>query len=143
MANVLNDEKKQQIMALGRQGWSLRKIQETTRVRRETISAYLRGVGEAQSGKYRRTRLFVLTLGHSRRAVRVLTFRSSTTTAAGWNPDWGRLRHGEAKGPASHARSRVIRRIPALENMCYAAGLFRVPIEEANVCHSLDSRALR
>ena len=45
MANVLNDEKKQQIIALGRLGWSLRKIQEATRVRRETISDYLRGAG--------------------------------------------------------------------------------------------------
>ena len=45
MANVLKDEKKQQIIALGRLGWWLRKIQETTRVRRETISAYLRGAG--------------------------------------------------------------------------------------------------
>jgi len=43
MANVLKDEKKQQIIALGRLGWSLRKIQEATRVRRETISAYLKG----------------------------------------------------------------------------------------------------
>src|SRR5258707_1412733 len=45
MANVLKDEKKQQIIALGRLGWSLRKIQEATRVRRETISAHLRGAG--------------------------------------------------------------------------------------------------
>jgi transposase len=45
MANVLKDEKKQQIIALGRLGWSLRKIEEATRVRRETISAYLRGAG--------------------------------------------------------------------------------------------------
>ena len=45
MANVLKDEKKQQIIALGRLGWSLRKIQQATRVRRETISAYLRGAG--------------------------------------------------------------------------------------------------
>jgi transposase len=45
MANVLKDEKKQQIIALGRLGWSLRKIQEATRVRRGTISAYLRGAG--------------------------------------------------------------------------------------------------
>ena len=45
MANVLKDEKKPQIIALGRLGWSLRKIQEATRVRRETISAYLRGAG--------------------------------------------------------------------------------------------------
>jgi len=35
-------------------------------------------VREAKSGKYRRTRLFVLTLGYSRKAVRLLTFRSST-----------------------------------------------------------------
>src|SRR5207253_11011992 len=45
MANVLKDEKKQQGRTLGRLGWSLRKIQEATRVRRETISAYLRGAG--------------------------------------------------------------------------------------------------
>src|ERR1700687_4310716 len=45
MANVLKEEKKQQIIAWGRLGWSLRKIQEATRVRRETISAYLRGAG--------------------------------------------------------------------------------------------------
>src|SRR5437588_5271127 len=45
MANVLKDEKKQQIITLGRLGWSLRKIQEATRVRRETISAYLKGAG--------------------------------------------------------------------------------------------------
>jgi transposase len=35
-------------------------------------------VREAKSGKYRRTRLFVLTLGYSRKAVRLLVFRSST-----------------------------------------------------------------
>jgi transposase len=35
-------------------------------------------VRDAQSGKYRRTRLFVMTLGYSRKAVRLLTFRSSS-----------------------------------------------------------------
>src|SRR5260370_18000780 len=45
MANVLKDEKKQQIIALGRLGWTLRKFQEATRVPREIISAYLRGAG--------------------------------------------------------------------------------------------------
>ena len=33
---------------------------------------------DANSGKYRRTRLFVLTLGYSRKAVRLLVFRSSS-----------------------------------------------------------------
>jgi len=35
-------------------------------------------VRDPQSGKYRRTRLFVMTLGYSRKAVRLLAFRSSS-----------------------------------------------------------------
>src|ERR1700723_2361538 len=35
-------------------------------------------VRDPQSGKYRRTRLFVMTLGHSRKSVRLLVFRSSS-----------------------------------------------------------------
>jgi transposase len=45
MANVLSEEKKQQVVALGRLGWSVRRIEETTGVRRETASAYLRAAG--------------------------------------------------------------------------------------------------
>lgn len=45
MANVLSEEKKQQVLALGRLGWPLRRIQEETGVRRETASAYLRAAG--------------------------------------------------------------------------------------------------
>jgi hypothetical protein len=45
MANVLNNEKKQQILALGQLGWSLRRIQQATQVRRETISTYLKAAG--------------------------------------------------------------------------------------------------
>ena len=47
MANVLNEEKKQQVLALGRLGWSLRRIQQATRIRRETASAYLKAAGIA------------------------------------------------------------------------------------------------
>jgi transposase len=42
MANVLSDDKKQQVLALGRLGWSLRRIQRATGVRRETASLYLK-----------------------------------------------------------------------------------------------------
>jgi transposase len=45
MANVLNEEKKQQVLALGRLGWSLRRIQQATKIRRETASAYLKAAG--------------------------------------------------------------------------------------------------
>ena len=46
-ANVLNEQIKQQIIALGRLGWSLRRIQKTTGVRRETAATYLREAGVA------------------------------------------------------------------------------------------------
>jgi hypothetical protein len=35
-------------------------------------------VRHPETGKYRRTRLFVMTLGFSRKSVRLLTFKSST-----------------------------------------------------------------
>ena len=38
----MNEEQKQQVIALGRLGWSLRRIERETGVRRETISAYLK-----------------------------------------------------------------------------------------------------
>jgi transposase len=47
MANVLNEQKRQQVIALGRLGWPLRRIEDATGVRRETASAYLRAAGIA------------------------------------------------------------------------------------------------
>ena len=41
----MNEEKKQEIIALGRLGWSLHRIQRTTGVRRETAAAYLKAAG--------------------------------------------------------------------------------------------------
>ena len=54
MSNVLGDDKQQQILALGRLGWSLRRIEEATGVRRETASAYLKAAGIAVRGRGRR-----------------------------------------------------------------------------------------
>jgi transposase len=47
MANVLGREKREQVLALGRLGWSLRRIQAETGVHRETVSAYLKAAGIA------------------------------------------------------------------------------------------------
>ena len=47
MSNVLSDEKKQQVIALGKLGWSLRRIEKATGVRRETASDYLKSAGVA------------------------------------------------------------------------------------------------
>ena len=43
----MNEQKKQQVIALGRLGWSLRRIQKTTGVRRETAAVYIREAGVA------------------------------------------------------------------------------------------------
>ena len=47
MSNVLHESKQQQVLALGRLGWSLRRIEATTGVRRETVGAYLKAAGIA------------------------------------------------------------------------------------------------
>ena len=43
----MSEEKKQTVLALGRLGWSLRRIEQETKVRRETASLYLRAAGIA------------------------------------------------------------------------------------------------
>jgi len=45
VSNVLTEEKKHQVIALGRLGWSLRRIERETGVRRETAAGYLKTAG--------------------------------------------------------------------------------------------------
>jgi transposase len=45
MSNALSEERKQQVIALGKLGWPLRRIEQATGVRRETASAYLKAAG--------------------------------------------------------------------------------------------------
>src|SRR5260370_28397613 len=45
MSNVVSEREKQQVLALGRLGWSVRRIQQELGVRRETASAYLKAAG--------------------------------------------------------------------------------------------------
>jgi transposase len=54
MANVLSESKQQQILALGRLGWTLRRIEEATGIRRETAGRYLRaaGIGVRAPGRW-------------------------------------------------------------------------------------------
>jgi transposase len=53
MGNVLDPSKQQQVLALGRLGWTLRRIEQETGIRRETASAYLRAAGVAVRGRGR------------------------------------------------------------------------------------------
>src|SRR5262245_53533198 len=56
MSNVLSDDKKQLVSALGKLGWTLRRIEQATGVRRETASGYLKaaGIGVRPSGSWGR-----------------------------------------------------------------------------------------
>src|SRR5271157_146456 len=47
MSHVLSKEKREQVIALGQLGWSLRRIEQATGVRRETAGDYLRSAGIA------------------------------------------------------------------------------------------------
>src|SRR5262245_65873603 len=53
MSNVLDQSKQQQILALGRLGWSLRRIEQALSVRRETVSGYLKAAGIPVHGRGR------------------------------------------------------------------------------------------
>jgi hypothetical protein len=53
MSNVLDDKKQQQILALGRLGWTLRRIERAVAVRRETVSGYLKAAGIPVGGRGR------------------------------------------------------------------------------------------
>jgi len=77
MANLLGNDKREQILALGRIGWSLRRIEEATGVRRETASRYLRSAGVAVRGPGR--------WGHAPPKA-----AKETSTDPGWRPAPGR-----------------------------------------------------
>jgi transposase len=77
MSNVLADDKHHQIVALGRLGWSLRRIERTTGVRRETISGYLKAAGIVVPGRGRR---------RASRAKPAISSAAVSTDSGGANP---------------------------------------------------------
>ncbi len=76
MANVLDSGKQQQILALGNLGWTLRRIEQETGIRRETVSRYLKqaGIEVRVPGRW----------GHpaAKAAIGVITDSSSDSKAA-------------------------------------------------------------
>lgn len=78
MSNVLNDDKRNQVVALGQMGWSLRQIQTATGVRRETAAGYLKAAGIALFGPGRRGKI---RHPDSKPAIAVTTDSSAEPTA--------------------------------------------------------------
>jgi transposase len=88
MANVLGGEKRQQILALARLGWSLRRIEAETGVRRETASAYLKAAGIA-----------VRAPGRWGRAGPAKPAKQTSTDPPAWPPPPGRSPQASACEP--------------------------------------------
>jgi transposase len=72
----LDSEKQQQIQALGRLGWSLRRIEQETGIRRETVSRYLKMAGIEVRPRGRRGRL------RPKAAIEVITDSGGNSKAA-------------------------------------------------------------
>ena len=79
MRDVLSEEKRQQVIALGCLGWSLRRIEQATVVRRETGSTFLKAAGIAVRAPGAWGRQL------SAKAVNELTTRSKAETAVNRN----------------------------------------------------------
>jgi hypothetical protein len=77
MSNVLGDTTRQQILALGRLGWTLSHIQQSTGVRRETVSVYLKAAGIPVRGRGRPSE------SRAKLIARSLRLRILTADAAG------------------------------------------------------------
>jgi transposase len=97
MSNVLADDKHHQIVALGRLGWSLRRIERTTGVRRETISGYLKAVGIVVPGRGRRRA----------RAKPAISSASVSTDSGGANPAISAAVSLDAGGAKAATRAEV------------------------------------
>jgi len=93
MSNVLSDDKQQQVIALGKLGWSLRRIEEATGVRRETASAYLKAAGVIVHlpGWGRRTpakpAIGVITDPDSKPAIQVITDSAGSPSGSSGPPN--------------------------------------------------------
>jgi hypothetical protein len=81
MGHVLDRSKQQQVVALGRLGWTLRRIERVTGVRRETASAYLKAAGVDPGPRTARRRRSKS--GHFRRGVDRLARPDLAATGTG------------------------------------------------------------
>ena len=97
MSHVLSREKREQVIALGRLGWSLRRIEQATGVRRETAGDYLRvaGIALRRPGGWGRH-------GPSKPAIDPITDSDRTDLKAAIEVITGFLARKPGCGPASN-----------------------------------------
>src|SRR5271155_2547458 len=97
MSHVLSKEKREQVIALGQLGWSLRRIEQATGVRRETAGDYLRvaGIALRRPGGWGRH-------SPSKPAIDPITDSEGKNSKAAIDPITGFLVSKPGCGPASN-----------------------------------------
>jgi hypothetical protein len=116
VSNILREEKKQQIISLGKLGLSLRRIERTVDIRRETAAGYLKAAGIAIRpprgwGRHAPTKPaneVITDFGAASAEQKAVpaerqSGRSPSVSEAGWS------RLGELPGHATHAQFAVKR----------------------------------
>jgi transposase len=124
MGNVLSKSKREQVIALGRLGWSLRRIEQATGVRRETAGDYLRSAGIAlrtpggwgHKPPAKPVREVTTDSGGSKAATLVTTDSGGSKPAIEVTTDFGvAVTQPEANGKRSGSASEAYREMIALE----------------------------
>lgn len=139
MSNVLSEDKRQSVLALGRLGWSLRRIEESTGVRRETASGYLKGAGVAVRGKGGRPRTWPPKPATTRGVSTDPGSKPATT--AGVSTDPGRSRPAISGGVSTDSEASSGPVEPALARGASACEPFRERITEA-LAHGRNAKAI-
>jgi len=142
MSNVLDEEKRQQVVALGRLGWSLRRIAAETGVCRKTAGSYLKiaGVGLRPPGQWGR--------GPPKVANEVTTdFGAGIVTLAAAKPA-NEVTTAPARPLGSHCADFHELIEDALRRGRNATGIYQRLVDEHGYAHSYESvkryvRALR
>jgi transposase len=124
MGNVLSKAKREQVIALGRLGWPLRRIEEATGIRRETAGDYLRSAGVVvrspgswgQKSLAKAATLVTTDSGGSKAATLVTTDSGGSKPAIEVTTDFGvAVTQPEANGKRSGSASEAYREMIALE----------------------------
>ena len=106
MSNVLGDDKRNQVVALGRLGWSLRRIEQATGVRRETSSGYLKAAGIVVPGRGRRSEAKSKAAISGKVSSDLVAKPAITTTGVSTDSDVGTTSTPQACPPAQPVRER-------------------------------------
>jgi transposase len=133
MSNVLHEEKRQQVVALGQLGWSLRRIAAETGVCRKTAGGYLTaaGVGLRSPGGWGR--------GPAKVAKEVTTDSGAGISASEEAKPANEVTTAPRRSPESHCADFHELIVEALGRGRNATGVYQQLVDEHGYAHSYES----